>query len=140
MKTLIIFYSYSGSTKAIAEELAAAESADIKEIKDLKRLGKLKAYTAGIFASIRGKAWKIQPLNVNMSEYDRLILLAPVWADNPPPAFNAFLELLPEGKTISIKMVSMSGKSNCKERLERAIIAKDCVLESFEDIKVNKNK
>jgi len=140
MKTLIIFYSYSGNTKAIAEQLATAESADIAEIKDLKRLGKLKAYTAGIFASIRGKAWKIQPLSSDVSKYDRLILLAPVWADNPPPAFNAFLELLPESKTISIKMVSMSGKSNCKERIERVIIAKGSVLESFEDIRVNKNK
>ena len=135
MKTLVIFYSYSGKTKVIAQGLASKEFADITEIKDAKPLGKLKAYTAGIVASIRGKAWPIQPLNVDLREYGRLILLAPVWADNPPPAFNAMLKLLPEGKTIAVKMVSMSGKSNCRERLESAVKAKSGTLESFEDIK-----
>jgi flavodoxin len=140
MKTLIIFYSYSGSTKAIAEQLATAESADITEIKDLKRPGKLKAYTAGIFAAGTGKAWKIQSIEADMTAYDRLILFAPVWANNPPPPFNALLELLPEGKAVSVKLISMSGKSDCKERIARAIIAKGCILENFEDIKVNKKK
>ena len=135
MKTLVIFYSYSGRTKAIAEALAAKESADISEVLDTFRPGILKAYTAGIIAAIRGKAWPFEALDADLYEYDRLILLAPVWADNPPPAFNAMLELLPAGKTVSVKMVSASGKSNCKERLEAAIKAKGCTLESFEDIK-----
>ena len=135
MKTLVAYYSYSGSTRAIAQELAAAESFDITEIKDVKRPGKLKAYTAGIIKSIRGKAWPIQAPDVDMSVYDRIILLAPVWAGNPPPPFNALLEQLPDGKTISIKMVSMSGKSDCSTRLEAAVKGKGCTLESFEDIK-----
>jgi hypothetical protein len=64
-----------------------------------------------------------------------LVLLSPVWAGNPPPAVNAALELLPEGKTIDVKMVSASGKSNCKERLESVIKAKGCVLDGFENIR-----
>jgi flavodoxin len=135
MKTLVIFYSYSGKTKAIAQTLAAKESAAITEIKDVKRPGKLKAYIGGILAVMRGKSWPIQPLGINPAEYDRLILLAPVWADNPPPPFNAFMEQFPVGKTVAVKMVSMSGKSGCKERLEAVITAKGGTLESFEDIK-----
>ena len=135
MKTLVLFYSYSGKTKAVAKELAAKDSADISEIKDAKRPGKPKAYVAGCFAAMRGKAWPIQPLEADLAAYDRLILLSPVWAGNPPPAFNAMLEQLPEDKTVAVKMVSMSGKSSCKERLEAAIKAKGSVLESFEDIK-----
>jgi len=138
MKKLIIFYSYSGNTKAIAEALAAKESSEIEEIKEIKRRGKFRAYTAGIFASIKGKAWPIQPLNADLAEYDHLILLSPIWASNPPPAINALLEILPEGKTISIKMVSGSGKSECKERLEEAIKSKGSVLEDFEDIMASK--
>ena len=135
MKTAVIYYSYSGHTRKIAEELAAKESADIAEIKDVKRPGKLKAYVSGCFAAMRGKAWPIQPLDTDLSEYDRLILLAPIWAGNPPPAFNAMLEQLPNGKTVAVKMISGSGKSGCKDRLEAAIKAKDCVFESYEDIK-----
>jgi hypothetical protein len=46
------------------------------------------------------------------------------------------LEQLPEGKTVDLKMVSMSGKSDCKKRLEATIKDKGSVLESFEDIRV----
>lgn len=136
MKTLIVYYSYSGNTKKTAEALAESESADIEEIVSVKRPWKLKAYTAGIVAAIRGKAWPIQPLEKDLSEYERLVLLAPVWAGNPAPCFNAALELLPEGKSVAVKLVSASGKSDCAERLESAIKAKGCALESIEDVKV----
>ena len=135
MNTLVIFYSYSGHTKAIATDIAAKESADILEVKEAKRRGKFRAYTAGIFASIKGTTWPIQPLDTDLAQYDRLILLSPVWASNPPPPFNALLQILPEGKTISVKMISGSGKSECKERLEAAIQSRGSVLESLEDIK-----
>jgi flavodoxin len=135
MKTLIAYYSYSGHTKPIAEKLAASESADIAEIKDAKRPGKLKAYTAGIMASQRGKAWPIQEPGADFAAYDRLILLAPVWASNPAPAFNAMLERLPEGKTVAVKLVSMSGKSGCIGRVEAAVKARGCTFEGLEDVK-----
>jgi len=136
MRQLVIYYSFSGKTKRIAEDHAKNDSAEIYEIKDLKPLGKLKAYTAGIIASIRGKAWLIKPPDIELMKYDKIVMLAPVWANNPPPAFNAMLEYLPTGKSVSIKMISMSGKSNCKDRLETIIKSKGSILESFEDIKV----
>ena len=135
MSQLIIYYSYSGKTKKIAEDLAKRESADIFEIKDLRPVGKLKAYTAGIFAAAKGKAWQIKPPDIDIASKDKIIMLAPVWANNPPPAFFAILEYLPSGKPVSIKMVSASGRSNCKSRLETIIENKGCTLESFEDIK-----
>lgn len=135
MKTIVIFYSYTGHTKALAHELIKKESAEIIEIEDIRRPSKLKAYAAGCFAAMRGKTWKIKPIDVNLEEYERLILLSPVWAGNIPPAVNSLLEILPEGKTISVKMVSGGGNSSCKERLEEIIKAKSCMLESFEDIK-----
>jgi len=130
-----MYYSFSGKTKKIAEEMTQKESADAFEIKDIKPVGKIKAYTAGIVASIKGKAWLIKPPDIDISKYDKITMLAPVWADNPPPAFNAILEYLPTGKPISIIMVSASGKSNCKDRLESVIKSRGCTLESFEDIK-----
>jgi len=136
MKTLIVFYSYSGKTRAIAQEMAKKETCDIAEVRSAKAIGKLKAYTAGIFASIKGRAWPIMPLEVALPDYDRLVLLAPVWANNPPPAFNALLEQLPSGKAIAVKMVSASGKSDCEERLGAIIKEKGCTLESFIDIGV----
>ena len=58
MNTLVSFYSYSEKTKAIGVELAAKESAVLSEIKDVKRPGKLKAYTVGI---IKARAYIFHP-------------------------------------------------------------------------------
>ena len=135
MKTLIAYYSYTGHTKKIAESLAKKESADIVEIKGESRPGVIRAYTAGCYAALRGLSWPIKPLGADMSKYDNLILMAPVWANNPPPFFNAALESLPAGKTVSVKMVAASGKSKCRKRLQAAIKAKGSELVSFEDIK-----
>ena len=135
METAVVYYSYSGNTKKAAEALAGGEGAAIAEIRDVKRPGKLRAFTAGVFGALGGKAWPIQPLGLDLEGYERIVLMAPVWAGNPPPPFNAALELLPAGKTVSIKLVSGSGKSNCRERLEAAVKAKGGELESFEDIK-----
>jgi len=135
VKTLIIFYSYTGNTKTLAQELAAERYADIAEIKDVLHPGKLKAYSLGCFAALRGKNWPIQPLNVDLKAYDNLLLLSPVWAGNPPPTVNALLEQLPKGKTVSIKMVSASGSSRCKARIDEKIKAKGSTLRDFEDVK-----
>ena len=135
MSHLVIFYSYSGSTKGIAEDYAKKEAADVYEIRDTKRPGKFKAYTAGVIASIRGKAWTIVTPDIDLASFDRITLFAPVWAGNPPPAFNAMLELLPSDKNISIKLVSASGKSECREKLDIFMKNKGSTLESFEDIK-----
>jgi len=135
MKTLILYYSYSGRTRQIAKELAEKEGSDILEIKDIHRPGKLKAYSLGCFAAMRGRAWPIMPLNVSLASYDRIILLSPVWANNPPPAVHAVLQQFPIGKTLSVKMISGSGKCNCKGLMKNIAETKSGTLESFEDIK-----
>ena len=135
MKTLILYYSYTGHTKKIAEKLAVKEAADITEIVGKPRPGKFKAYFSGSLAARRMKAWVIEPLSVNMGDYNRLFLLAPVWANYPAPYINSVLESLPKGKKVHIKLISASGNSACKEKLEAAIKAKGCTVEGFEDIK-----
>ena len=124
MKTIVIYYSYSGHSKAIAEKIATEESADIVEIEDVKKPGKAKAYSAGCLAAMQGKAWPVKPVEVDLAAYDRLVLLSPVWAGNPPPAVNALLEILPEGKKVSVRMVSAGGSSACRKRIETVIQAK----------------
>jgi len=135
MKTLVIYYSFTGHSREIAQALAAGEAADIAEVRDTKPFGKAKAYSTGCLAAIRGKAWPILPLEVDPAAYDRLIICAPVWADNPPPAVNALIEQLPQGKIVAVKMVATSGKSNCEQRWAAAITAVGGTLESFESIK-----
>ena len=108
MKTLIIYYSYTGKTRAIAEELAKKESADIVEVKEKKTRSKFNAYVFGCFAAMRQKKADLEPFNIDFSVYKKIIIAMPIWAGSPAPPFNNIIELLPNDKTIELIMTSGS--------------------------------
>jgi flavodoxin len=80
MKILIVYYSRTGTTKKIATELAAALSADIEEINELKsRRGIWGWITAGRDSSLR-KETQIADLKSKLEDYDLVIVCTPIWA------------------------------------------------------------
>ena len=139
MKTLIAYYSYTGDTAKLARGLAEKRGCNLLEIKDARaRPGTLKAYTSGCLAALKGKSWEIQPLTLDLREYERITIMAPVWAGGPAPQINRLLELMPGGKNVEIIMVSASGKSSCKQKLEDKLSAKGCTMLSFRDVNSKK--
>ncbi|MDR1927334.1 MAG: hypothetical protein LBQ33_01675 [Oscillospiraceae bacterium] len=136
MKTLILYYSYSGHTSALAQALAAQEPAQLLEIKDKRRPSLPKALAMGVFFALRGRGWAIAPLSAALNTCERIRLFAPIWAGNVPPAINAALELLPAGKTVEATLVSGSGQSKCEERLKEKIANRGSSLVSCVTVKV----
>ena len=112
MKTLVVYYSYSGNTKRIAERTAGELKAELFEIKDKKRPGKISAYVAGCFRAMSQKETPIEPVDIDFSRYDKIIVMAPIWAGHPAPAFNSLVVQLPKGTKVELHMVSGSGESN----------------------------
>ena len=138
MSTLILYYSLSGHSAAYAKNLAKTEGAAIAELKDAAPTGKFKAYTKGSLLAITGKAWPILPfdgkLQAAFAEAERLIVVCPIWGGNVPPAVNAMLADLPEGKAVEFKLLSGSGKSSCADKLKEKVAARGCTLAGIEDI------
>jgi len=135
MDTLVVFYSFTGHTRAFAQNQARGEGADLLELRPVKPVGKLRAYTAGCFATMKGVSWEVQPLGTDLAAYERFVVCAPIWAGGVPPYVNSFLEMLPAGKAVRFKLVSGSGQSKCRERLEEKLAARGCKLMDLEDIK-----
>jgi len=135
VKTIVVFYSWSGHTKLLAEARAEKEGAELYEIKDHQRPGTLKAYTVCCYAAMRMKRTPTQRFTAPLGKYDHIIIMAPVWAFNPAPAINTVFDALPSGKEVTVCMVSGSGRSGCREKLEALIKNKDCILTAYEDIK-----
>ena len=52
MKKIILFYSYTGSSKAFAQKLAKETGTDIEEVQTEKRPGTVSAYVLGSFAAL----------------------------------------------------------------------------------------
>ena len=92
MKSLVVYYSRTGTAKFVAETIAAELGSDIEEIIDLKnREGKLNYVGAAGDAS-RGKETKIGPMNRLPSDYDLIIVGTPIWAWSPTPAIRSYLK------------------------------------------------
>lgn len=134
MKTLVLFYSFSGKTKAIANDEAKKLGADVIEIQEIKKRSILNAYTVGCFQAMSKKKVKIAPLGVDLNTYNKIIILMPIWAGVPAPAFNSVAEILPKGKAVELIMTSGSGQSN-KEKAMESIKKNGCDVLRYLDIK-----
>jgi len=78
-KTLILYYSLTGNTRAACETLQMELDADIMKIKDLrKRSGKWGFFKTAM-ASLVGKHTKIEPEKIDFTGYQNIILGSPIW-------------------------------------------------------------
>ena len=136
MKTVILYYSFSGKTKKLAIKKANELGADIEEITEVKKSSMLKAFTVGAFMAIKRKKAEIQPVTSVLSGYDQIIIMAPVWANKPAPAFNNIIEHLPSGKKIELFLTSGSGKTKGSTEGTKALVAaRGCEVTGYTDIK-----
>lgn len=90
-KILVVYYSRTGNTKRVAEDIAAKLKADIEEIRDKKKRDGIIGYmAAGRDASIE-KLAEIDETKNNPANYDIIIIGTPVWAWNITPAARTYL-------------------------------------------------
>ena len=85
-KTLIVYYSRTGNTRAVCEALGQELSADIVEVKDLKNRMSTFGIIGGMLRTLLGMRTKIFPEKIDMTDYSNVILSAPIWAAKVPPA------------------------------------------------------
>lgn len=91
-RCLVVYYSWTGATAKVAKAVAAALSADLEEIKDLKpRRGLLAFFWAGMEAT-RKMIPAIQPSVRDAAAYDLVVLGFPVWAHDIASPMRAYLE------------------------------------------------
>ncbi len=94
MKILTVYYSLGGNTKKIAETVRQTLGGDIAEIKTTR------PYPADYDTTVeqgadevkRGYKPEIEPLGVNVADYDTIVLGTPVWWYTFAPAVKTFLE------------------------------------------------
>ncbi|UCH11910.1 MAG: hypothetical protein JSW18_03560 [Candidatus Omnitrophota bacterium] len=93
MKSLIIYYSYTGNTGKVAEILKGILSqkgqAEIHRLKPTDESNNFFVQAAGAFT---GKRAKLPEEWLDLSGYDLVCLGTPVWAFAPTPAINTYLD------------------------------------------------
>lgn len=116
-KVLITYFSPTGTTKALAQDLSKATGADLFEIEgaqpyttDDVNLGNREARA---FKEMADKALRpeLKGKPENLKDYDVVYIGFPIWGDAAPNIINTFIEQNDlKGKTVII--FSTSGSSN----------------------------
>ena len=135
MKTIILYYSHSGNTKALAEKKARELGHDIEEITEIKKPLML----VTLFRGMNRKKTEIRPIKSNLSEYEKIIIMSPVWAAHPVSAINSVIDCLPAGKKVELIMVSGGGGTKkTAEGTKELIIRRGCEVAGYTDLKAKR--
>ena len=125
-KVLVVYYSKTGNTGRLADQIEQELVAAGKEIEKI-RLAEEKGHSFlrdALRALFRVKG-KIKEANFNLEGYDAIFFGTPVWAGSPAPALNKYLEKCRglEGKEVSIFITYGSGlgKGRAMRILEKII-------------------
>ena len=93
MKSIIVYYSYSGNTKKVTQILSEfLQQKGQVDILELKAQDESDKFFGQAFRAFRHKKAVIQSLNFDLSTYDFICFGSPVWAFGPAPAINTYLD------------------------------------------------
>ena len=127
MRTLIAYYSLEGNTDYAAKRMAAELGADTLRLVPKKAYadkGFAKFFWGGKSAVMAEKP-ELEPYEVNLEEYDCVILGFPVWASNFTPPLRSFLavhkEDLKEKKLAAFACQSGGGAQKALAKLKKYI-------------------
>lgn len=94
MKTLIVYYSYTGNTKKIANAIKNNLNCDILEI--TPKIPFSNDYDKVVAEyqnnSIKDKYIEINDIGIDLKEYDKIIIGSPVWWYTICPVITSFLK------------------------------------------------
>ncbi|MBP1912836.1 flavodoxin family protein [Thermococcus stetteri] len=137
MKTLVVFYSRSGTTKRVAEELAKALNADVDEVIDKKSRRGIIGFLRAGYDATRGKTTEIE-FTKDPSNYDLVIVGIPVWNGRVTPAIRTYL-LRNRGRIKgAVFFATCAGRAGmCLEQMEelygdKALLKKTIVKKELE--------
>lgn len=134
-KTMILFYSFGGSTRTWAENEAATRGASLYEVREARKRNIFTAFLSGCPMAMHQKTPRLAEAIPDLTEYETIVLAAPVWAGFPAPAFNAMVAALPRGAKVEVVLRSSgSGTANARPQVEAAIRAQGAEVASYTDL------
>lgn len=139
MDTVVVYYTFGGSTKAEAEKLGTELNAPVYRIREKRSRSLIGSFIPGGLQARKRKAVKIQPADADFDAFERIVIGCPVWAAYPAPAFNSIVELLPPGKEVEIFLCQGGADMRESDEGTRAQIeARGCKLTQIRTITTGK--
>lgn len=125
MRTLVVYFSFDGNTKFIAEKIAESLSADIIELKTSKKYPTegFRKYFWGGKSVIFGEKPKLTNERIDLDLYETIIIGTPVWAASFAPPIKSFISQYKiQGKRIALfASHGGGGAEKCFIKLKEAL-------------------
>lgn len=90
MKNLVVYYTLSGNTEAVAKEISRLTGGRLKKVEMVKE-PKGSGYAWAAFASIMGLKGKIKPIDIQKNDYDNVFIGGQVWAGRCSTPLNSII-------------------------------------------------
>jgi len=107
-RILVVYYSLSGKTERVAEDLATRLGAEREKIADLKSRRGFLGYLGAALDSIRERPAELAGLDKNPNDYALTIIGTPIWVGNITPAVRAYLRAI-HGRCNDVAFFTTSG-------------------------------
>lgn len=82
MKTLVVFYSRTGTTKKVALEISNKLGAEIEEIRDTVNRSGVKGYLVSGRDAMKKRLTTLELTTKNPADFDLVIIGTPIWGWN----------------------------------------------------------
>ena len=115
MRAAVVYYSLEGNTRAAAERLAKRLGAKLVEVKTTKAYPTkgLRKFLVGGKDSMAGPTPPIEPVDLDPSAYDLVVLALPMWAGKAAAPMNTFIQGRDFGGTkVALVVSSASGNAD----------------------------
>ena len=131
MKKLFLYYSHTGNGDIVARRLEERgyEVRAVTRKRPLPRTFLLCILTGGFLAGIHHKD-KLMPYDVNVADYDEIVIGSPIWNGNLASPTNTLLASLnSEGKKLTFVLYAGGGEApKAVKRLQKAFPAASCIV------------
>lgn len=133
MSTLVVYFSFTGSTKFIAEKIAETMNADIAQLKTSKEYPAegFKKYFWGGKSVIFGEKPDLVNGPIDWNRYDTIIIGTPVWAGSFAPPIKSFISQYKiRGKRIALfASHGGGGAKKCFAKLKKELSGNEFICE-----------
>ncbi len=119
MKLLVVYYSRTGVTEKVAQEIARGLNCPLEKISDLKSRTGLVGYLLSGREAMLEKCPPIKPIEYNPENFDLVIIGTPNWAGNISSPIRAYLKQT-EGKIKNFALVITQGGKGAQRAQNKA--------------------
>jgi flavodoxin len=113
-RILVVYYSLSGNTERVANDIAASLGADIERLHERTPRRGLFGYLRAAFDSLREKGVPLEDFGKCVDDYPLVIIGTPVWAGRITPAVRTYLETI-RGRCRRVAFFTTSGATDPAE-------------------------